>query len=330
MNNYDEVTQNYKKWYLDLKEEKIFEKRRLEFLEYHQKKGVVRVQVEPTKRCNLKCVMCPIDEIDKEKAKDDLKLEDFELILTKLPESVTNICLSGLGEPFLNKDYIKMVKLASRKGYYVEVYNNGSFFNKEVLKYAGEVNFSVDGIDEEVLKNIRKNIKINKLFDSIKEAVENKGKCKIKLNFTANYQNYKNIKKVYDFCEIVGIDELQIQPTSNNYAIGGSRYKNFKKFIQKNGEIDWSIFSKEYSKNYNFKLTIWYPRKMKGFCAWGFSNIYITKDLEIINCCQRVTKPIVFGNLKEESFEEIYKKMQWFREKHIKKEDILICNDCPY
>ena len=95
-------------------------------------------------------------------------------------------------------------------------------------------------------------------------------------------------------------------------------------------KIDWEYLTYCYTKDYNFSLTIWYPRKMLGFCAWGFSNIYITKDCEIINCCQKVTKPIVFGNLKKESFEEIYSKMEWFRQKHINKEIIDICKNCPY
>lgn len=330
MNNYDEVIQNYQKWYLDLKNKEIFEKQRLKFLTHHQNSGVKRVQIEPTKRCNFNCVMCPIDELPFQKTKTDLSLDDFKLVLSKLPKSVTNICLSGLGEPFLNKDYIEMVKFAKEKGYYVEIYTNGSLFNKEVLKYASEVNFSVDGIDEETLKQIRKGIKVNKLFETIKEAVLNKDKCKININFTANYQNYKEIKKIYDFCDEMGIDNLQIQGTSNNYATGSKMYKSFKEYIKKNNNVDWDYLVKEYTRDYNFALTIWYPRKMKGFCAWGFSNIYITKDLEIITCCQKVTKPIVFGNLKEESFEEIYQKMEWFRKKHIKNEDIFICNECPY
>jgi len=329
MNNYNEVRQNYQNWYIDLKDNNKFEKKRIDFLNYHIKNGVTRVQIEPTKRCNYSCVMCPIDELNASKVKQDLSFEDFKLIISKLPKSVKNICLSGLGEPFLNLDYIQMVKFASQKGYYVEVYNNGSLFNKEVLKYAGEVNFSVDSIDEKLLKQIRKGVKIDKLFDNIKKASKYKQKCKININFTANLSNYKDIKNLYQFCHELNIDNLYIQGTSNNYSNGSDKYNSFKKYIEKNNQINWKFIVDNYTQKYNFALTIWYPRKMKGFCAWSFSNIYITKDCDIISCCQKVTKPMIFGNLKYENFEDIYNKMENFRNKHINNKDIPICNECP-
>ncbi|SFO91764.1 radical SAM protein [Hydrogenimonas thermophila] len=330
MNNYDEVQQNYKKWH-NIENKENYEKIKKSFLQNHLQQGITRVQIEPTNRCNFNCIMCPIDEIEPTKRKD-LTFDEFRLILSKLPKSVKNICLSGLGEPFLNKNYIEMVKFAKEQGFYVEVYNNSSLFNKDILKYADEVNFSVDAIDQKTLTEIRKGVKPDKLFDTIIEAINNKLKCKININFTVNYKNYKDIKNIYQFCQISGVDHLSIQATSNNYFPKTEKYIEFKKFIEKNKLIDWEFIVKNYDKKYNFSLTIWYPRKLKGFCAWGFSNIYITSNLDIIQCCHQVTNPIIFGNLKKEEFNNIYnsEKMKSFRSKHIYDEDIFLCNNCPY
>jgi len=254
----------------------------------------------------------------------------FKKIVNQLPKTVTNICLSGVGEPFLNEDYIKMAKYAYKKGFYVEVYNNGSLFNPEVLKYTGEVNFSVDAIDEELLKEIRKNVKTSILFENIKLAIKNKKDCKININFTVNYKNYKQAPKLFEFADLVGIDNVFIQAVANNYYPNSKKYNQFKNFVKKNELIDWEFIVNSYKKNYTFRLTIWYPRKLKGFCAWGFSNIYITSNLDIIQCCQKVTNPIIFGNLLGETFDDTYKRMEHFRQKHINNEKIFICDSCPY
>jgi len=334
MNNYNEVRKNYKLWYEDLKNKTKFEKKRKEFSYYHIKRGVVRVQIEPTNRCNYSCIMCPINEFDKKKAKLDMNFENFKIIADKLPSTVTNICLSGLGEPFLNKEYIKMAKYAKEKGYYTEVYNNGSLFDQAILPYIGEINFSVDSPDKELLSSIRKGIKIDKLFESIKVAVKNKTKYdyKVNINFTANYKNYKDIKNLYDLANELNIDELYIQATANNYSPQSIQYMEFKKFVKKNKLIDWKFIAEQYKKTDKFKLTIWYPRKMKSFCSWTFSNVYINKNSEIISCCQKVTNPTIFGDLKQKNFADIYngEKMKNFRYKHINKQNINICNNCPY
>jgi len=330
MNNYKEVKHNYKVWYKNLQNKNKFEKQRIKFINKHINSGVQRVQIEPTNRCNYNCAMCPIDELNPNSVNKDLSFTDFKMIISKLPKSVTNICLSGLGEPFLNKNYLKMVKYANKKGYYVEVYNNGSLFDEEVLKYAGEVVFSVDSIDKELLKILRKGVKIDKLFENIKLAIKNRKKCKVNINFTVNSQNYKDIKNLYQFCDEMKIDNLYIQGMANNYTTNSKKYKIFQKHLYHNNYIDWEYIVNNYQKHYNFKLTIWYPRKMKGFCPWTFSNIYITKNCEIISCCQKVTNPLIFGSLKEKEFNTIYNSMEQFRQKHIKKEYIPMCENCPY
>jgi pyrroloquinoline quinone biosynthesis protein E len=331
MNNYNEVQKNYMLWYLDLKDKQKFEKKRKEFLNHHIKSGVARVQIEPTQRCNYRCQMCPIDELKDEKVKYDLTLKEYKNIVDALPNSVTNICLSGLGEPFINEDYVKMVKYTKEKGYYVEVYNNGSLFDKDILPYIGEVNFSVDGADEEMLKEIRKGVQVDKLFDNIRLAVKLRKSYKVNINFTANQTNYKDIKRLYKICQELEIDALYIQGTSNNYATNSAMYRSFSKYIKNNTQIDWNFITNSYDRSFDFSLLIWYPRKMKGFCPWTFSNVYINKNSEVISCCQKVTEPTIFGNLKDKGFNEIYnsKAMNNFRQNHIKNANIDICNNCP-
>ncbi len=335
MNNYDEVLRNYKLWYEDLKDSEIFEQRRKTFINQHKKMGLVRVQIEPTQRCNYSCHMCPIDELDSTSAKKDLAYEDFCKIIDNLPSSVTNICLSGLGEPFLNKNYIMMAKYAKEKGYITEIYNNGSLFKEEILKYADYIFFSVDGLTKELLSNLRSGVKYDKLFSAIKRSVEykkNNPNINVCINFTISNQNYKEIPLLFDFCQDFSIDYLYIQAISNNYSIKSEKRSILSKYLEENRFTNWKYIIEHYNDKFDFNLTIWYPRKSKGFCHWTFSSMYINKNQEVISCCQRVPNPLVFGSLKTKSLKDIYEsdKMTKFRIIHELNKDIPLCNNCPY
>ena len=336
MNNYDEVVSNYQKWYLDLKNEDTFEERRKQFLDYHQKSGITRVQIEPTQRCNYSCEMCPIDELNPNIAKKDLTLDEFKIIVSNLPNSVNTICMSGLGEPFLNKDYIEMIKYAKNKGYILEVYNNGSMFKTEILEFVDYIYFSVDAINQKLIKEIRKGVKYDKLFDSINESIKyrdkNNSSLKIMINFTISNKNYQEIPLLFELCNTLKINLLQIQAMANNYANNSPKYQNFSHFIEKNSFTNWKYIIDKYNSDYKFSLTIWYPRKLKGFCNWTFSSLYITKDLNIISCCHKVTNPMIFGNLKKEKLNDILSssKLLNFRKDQIENNYISLCEKCPY
>lgn len=333
MNNYNEVLNNYKLWYEDIQDEVEFEKKRKLFIQQQLQIGLSRVQIEPTQRCNYSCHMCPIDELNINNVKKDLSFDDFCLIVNQLPKGVKTICLSGLGEPFLNKDYIQMTKYAKEQGFITEVYNNGSLFDEKILDYTDYIFFSVDGLTKELLEELRGGVKYDKLFSSIKKSVEYKSKINLKIciNFTISDQNYKEIPLLFKACNELGIDYLHIQAMANNYSVNGEKAISFSKYIDEHKFEDWKFIIEEYNSDFKFNLTIWYPKPSKGFCHWTFSSLYINKNLDVISCCQRVTEPHIFGNLKTASLNEIYnsKGMYDFREKHKLNKNIPLCNNCP-
>lgn len=324
MNNKEEVVKNYYKWYEELKNEENFENIRNEFFQRHKKPK--RFQIEVSTKCNFNCFMCPIDELKEHKL---MSFETFKDIINKLPHSVDTVCLSGLGEPFLNKELINMAKYAKEKGLFVEIYNNGSLFDEKILNYVDLLVFSVDSPDETILKKLRKGVNPSRLFENIKKAISI-NKTTVAVNFTVNSLNYRQIKRLYDLCEVLGVDKLFIQGTNNNYSPESPSYVNFKRKLKEISEVNWKYIVDAYTDKYSFELTIWYPRKLKGFCSWGFSNFYVNVDGKVITCCQRVTNPLVFGDLTEEIFETIYNNMEFFRRAHKQNLELKICDTCPW
>jgi len=335
MNNYQELHNNYEKWYLNLQEEDLFQEERKKFLSLHSK-VFTRVQIEPTQRCNFSCHMCPIDEIQAD-TKEDLSLIDYILLLDQLPSTVKYITLSGLGEPFLNPNYIQMAKIAYERGYLVEVYNNGSKFDENILPYIYELFFSLDAVDETILRNVRKGINKDLVIKNIKNAIEYRDKhkdknLKVNINFCIHSQNQLEIKHILPLCQELKINHLHIQTVSNNYATDSKAYNSFTSYVQQSHQIEWVKIIKLYKREYDFLFTIWYPRKLKGFCNWTFSSLYINKNMDVISCCQKVTNPMIFGNIKETKLSDIYysEQMSSFRDAHIKGDYIELCEKCPF
>lgn len=69
------------------------------------------------------CTFCPQDTLRKgmESQAKYLSLENFELILKKIPKHV-RIDFSGMSEPWANKDCTEMVALALKNGYNIAIY----------------------------------------------------------------------------------------------------------------------------------------------------------------------------------------------------------------
>lgn len=90
--------------------------------------------IENTSYCNQKCKFCPQHKYSK---KDRIMPFDmFKKIIDaiyKLKIPISHITLSGMGEPFTDKDIFKKTEYANKLAP-VETYTNGKLFNEVILK----------------------------------------------------------------------------------------------------------------------------------------------------------------------------------------------------
>lgn len=107
----------------------------------------VRVQIQTTENCNLRCVTCAVAN---ERRFAGLKVEKIKEILDYLAEwGVLNIEWSG-GEPLLRKDFCGLVEYARRLGFEQSLLTNGTLFNQENVSFLRKSLFStqisLDGV----------------------------------------------------------------------------------------------------------------------------------------------------------------------------------------
>ncbi|MCK4732849.1 MAG: radical SAM protein [Methanophagales archaeon] len=110
-------------------------------------------QIEVTSRCNLHCIMCIRRKIGLHDG--DLTFDGFKRIISKLP-TLKRVLLQGQGEPFLNKELLKMINFAAKRNIAVSTCTNATLLNAkiaELLCFSGLSKLAIS-LDSHNKKNI--------------------------------------------------------------------------------------------------------------------------------------------------------------------------------
>lgn len=73
------------------------------------------ISIEPTTSCNLRCPECPSGLRQFTRPTGMLQLNRFEKIIEEQRKTLLNIMFYFQGEPYLNPDFLEMVKAANQK-----------------------------------------------------------------------------------------------------------------------------------------------------------------------------------------------------------------------
>lgn len=119
----------------------------------------IRMWIESTARCNLRCEMCPNKDMPGAD-KGHMSLDLFKRILDQAAPHVHDIYLHHRGEPLLNPALYDMIRYANAKGVPTRFHSNGCLLDAEKaekLLDAGPslVSFSIDGFEKETYEKVR-------------------------------------------------------------------------------------------------------------------------------------------------------------------------------
>lgn len=125
----------------------------------------VTLMVETVRGCNLNCVMCGAGDFKLR----TISFDRFKQIVDSFPDAFINI-LNFIGEPFLSKDMIKMIKYSQRKALVILFSNLTILPNPEELINSGlfEMNISIDTFDSEKYEFIRRSGDIKKILGKLR------------------------------------------------------------------------------------------------------------------------------------------------------------------
>ena len=285
------------------------------------------ISFEPTTFCNLRCPECPSGLRAFTRPTGMLQKDFFSESIDELSETLIYLYFYFQGEPYLNPDFLDMVKYATDKGIYTVTSTNAHFLNDENAKRTitsglDRIIVSIDGTTQETYESYRVGGKLEKVLAGTKNLVKWKKELKsqtphIIFQFLVVKPNEHQVEEVQKLADEVGVNQVVFK-TAQIYD-----YKNGNPLIP---TIDkFSRYAKQADGTYHIK------NKMLNQCWKLWHSCVITWDGRIVPCCFDKDATHKMGDLRTHSFREIWQSEMYdnFRKKILKsRKNIDICTNC--
>lgn len=306
---------------------------------------------EVAARCNLHCQMCAINFDSRYKPRSGrppfFEPDLFSRLRPIFP-SLHRAYLFGLGEPTLNKHLPDFIRELSSHGVEVWFNTNATLIDDaraEELAAAGaeRITVSIDGATAETYETIRRGAKFEAVIRGIRALVDagrRHGRPRVNLSFVAMKSNLHEIPALIELCAELGAYGVHIEPLYfqggspdlidhyDRENLGSCNASRFFDVAQRRAEELGLQLGTRFRnvEEYDFVEAVKKERP-SWMCSEPWSSIWVTSAGEVRTCC---TNDVMFGNLFEESIDEIWngERFRRFREQHARHEIAEGCNNC--
>lgn len=127
------------------------------------------IELEVTTRCNLRCTICEHTYWDEDG--QDLTYDQFRHIVDQFPD-LAWIGITGIGEQFLNRDFMRMLGYLKARGVFVEFFNGAHMLTEERSRSLVEMGvdkiwISMEGATAETYERARVGASFQKVVSNI-------------------------------------------------------------------------------------------------------------------------------------------------------------------
>lgn len=300
------------------------------------------LEFETTTRCNLKCIMCEHTYWN-EKC-NDVTFEQFKDVVNQF--KLRWIGVTGIGESFMNKDFMKMLGYVKKQDIYVELFDTFYFVNENIawqLLNMGvdRIIISFDAATKETYEKIRVNSDFDLVVENIRTIFRLKKKMKeevseIYFHFIISKPNVHEVPQYIDLVNALRQGEdtyimftplLHVYDEINDIAVdvpGEIIEETHRKAKAAGIGSGWNQNAEKEKLEEISKCTSWIMP-------------FIFSSGEVIPCCvgneankRSFQKKFSFGNIYKQKFKDIWnsKLYREFREKIHRGETPVQCRDC--
>ncbi|MFC1912291.1 radical SAM/SPASM domain-containing protein [Chloroflexota bacterium] len=266
----------------------------------------IRVRVEPTNVCNLKCVMCPNGQPGDVKARGFMSMEVYKSIIDELrlfPKPIWLFLYLG-GEPLLHKEIIDMIKMAKNAGLNCRFNTNATLLQGDIIDELLNsgldcIEFSFDDVSPDEYEAMRVNASYDNTLTNLTRFLERKKELKLNM-------------------PLVTISSLRLREKAD-YQYEKS-YWRFKKLVS-DYEVEENLGMAHLwaggfhsNKSYNYKRDM---PESKPKCSMPWTDLTINWKGEVVGCCFDLGYDCMLGDIKQDTIEHIWnnEKMVDFRKK---------------
>lgn len=287
----------------------------------------VALAVEPTTSCNLRCPECPSGLRSFTRPTGMLRKDMFEKLLAEIGDTLMYLTFYFQGEPYLHKDFLGMVRLATSRKIYTSTSTNAHYLTPEnaletVKSGLDRLIVSIDGTTQEVYQQYRIGGKLNKVLEGTRNIMLAKKEMKsstphVIFQFLVVKPNEHQMQDVRKLAKELGVDELRFK-TAQIYD-----YENGSDLIPENDRFS------RYKKGLNGQWSI--KSKLIDHCWKMWHSAVITWDGIVVPCCFDKDAEYRMGNVSEASFQEVWysENYKGFRDSLIGgRKNIEMCKNC--
>lgn len=283
------------------------------------------ISIEPTTACNLGCPECPSGLKKFSRPTGKLQLEMNKKIIDELKEDLLYITYYFQGEPFINRQFLDMVRYANQNKIYTATSTNAHFLApktcEEIIDSGlNKMIISVDGLDQKSYETYRIGGSLNKVVQGMKnlhQAIEERGKGPhVIVQFLVFKSNEHQLPELKSWMRQFKGFELRIKTAQfyefedgNELMPENEKYSRYKKIGEK------------------FKI----DNELDNSCWRLWSSCVFTWDGKLVPCCFDKDAEHIAGDLSIENFDQIWngEALNQFRKTvFTDRSQIEICKNC--
>jgi radical SAM protein with 4Fe4S-binding SPASM domain len=252
----------------------------------------------------------------------------FTATIDQLSNDLLYLVFYFQGEPFLNSDFLTMVKYASSKGIYTATSTNAHYLTDTIARRTVESGLdrliiSIDGATQDVYSQYRRGGKLEKVIEGTKNIVAWKKKLKsrtpfIFFQFLVVKPNEHQVREIETLAKECGVDEV--------------RYKTAQVYDFQKDPNELIPVTQKFSRYKKDKTGVnRLKNTLPNHCWRLWHATVITWDGLVVPCCFDKDAQHKLGNLKGKPFSEIWHSDVYvqFRAKVLRgRKNIEICANC--
>ena len=288
----------------------------------------ISISFEPTTSCNLRCPECPSGLRAFSRPTGMLKKDFFTETIDQLARELVYLVFYFQGEPYLNPDFLDMVRYAADKKIYTATSTNAHYLNDRNARRTVESGLdrliiSIDGTTQETYQQYRVGGSLDKVLEGAARIVKWKKELKSKkpfliFQFLVVRHNEHQIESVRQLAKEIGVDQVRLKTAQvydyendpNQLIPTREKYSRYRK--DRNGKMSFK------GNNANHCWRLWH-------------DPVITWDGNVVPCCFDKDAQHALGDLRTQSFKELWRNPAYhgFRSQVLQsRKNIDICANC--
>jgi len=266
--------------------------------------------IETGNFCPLSCSLCPTGQGKEGLMKGFLSFENFKKIIDELGDYLLIIELYNWGEPFLNKEFFRIVRYARNRNILVSTSSNLNIFDDKICReliWSGLniLMVSLDGASQETVETYQQGNNFAKVLGNMKKIVKEKRNLNVRKpllqwKFFVTRFTEEEVPKAKRLAKEIGVDHIEFAKllcdmSQRFFLDPESQFENVKEWLP-------------HDERYSAYGSILKRRKkvLNNDCSSLWTRSVMNWDGSIFPCCNVYGEKWGFGNAFEEGFFTIW------------------------